>query len=433
MTPVNLCTAREGTFRGWEAAFLENGIIRLAAVPDIGGRLMALDLGPYSYLFVDPDLAGKLFSAQENQGDGTLAAWKNYGGDKTWPAPQGWENDQQWHGPPDPVLDTGRYALEALSGDGKKALVRMVSPADRKTGVQISRQFTIRPGSSRVQLELSFRNNSDEPVRWSIWDVVQLRAEVQRADGTTAYDPQSCVTIPLNPDSRFPRGYNVMFGAQENPQWQVDEERQLFIGRYMWEIGKVGLDSTAGWIAFTQGAQGYAFAERFAFEEGAAYPDEGVTVECWTVGAGQVANLDYGASEIYLMETEVLSPLHTINPGESATFAIEWGVCRCLGLVVDVTAGGCVAEPLTVRIENGYAHLTGSFGVFDCGELSLAWVDRQGEVARIDSIGAANPLSAVLLDRVDPLPPEARSVALQVTTTADGQNVNLATAALEPL
>ena len=70
---------------------------------------MAYDLGDYSYLFVDPELAGKLFTAAENQGHGELADWKNYGGAKTWPAPQGWDGHDQWPGPPDAILDTGRY------------------------------------------------------------------------------------------------------------------------------------------------------------------------------------------------------------------------------------------------------------------------------------------------------------------------------------
>ena len=39
----------------------------------------------------------------------TLVNWKNYGGAKTWPAPQGWDGAGQWPGPPDPVLDSGRY------------------------------------------------------------------------------------------------------------------------------------------------------------------------------------------------------------------------------------------------------------------------------------------------------------------------------------
>jgi hypothetical protein len=31
---------------------------------------------------------------------------------KMWPAPQGWDNQQQWPGPPDPVLDGGPYTAE---------------------------------------------------------------------------------------------------------------------------------------------------------------------------------------------------------------------------------------------------------------------------------------------------------------------------------
>ena len=98
MSRIENCHANTGDFRGWSACTLQNDLVRLVAVPDIGGRIMAYDLGPYSYLFVDPDLAGKLYSPQENQGDGSLAAWKNYGGDKTWPAPQGWANDERQRG-----------------------------------------------------------------------------------------------------------------------------------------------------------------------------------------------------------------------------------------------------------------------------------------------------------------------------------------------
>ena len=42
-------------FRGWNAYEIGNGLIRLVAVPDIGGRIMAYDLGPYAYLYVDRD------------------------------------------------------------------------------------------------------------------------------------------------------------------------------------------------------------------------------------------------------------------------------------------------------------------------------------------------------------------------------------------
>src|SRR5512138_2413993 len=131
------CQVEQRNFRGWSAAYLKNDLITLVAVPDIGGRIMAYDLGPYPYLYVDRHYAGQLFTPEENQGDGSLAAWKNYGGDKTWPAPQGWVSDDQWHGPPDPILDTGRYRLDALRCDGTAATVRMISPPTSTTGVQI--------------------------------------------------------------------------------------------------------------------------------------------------------------------------------------------------------------------------------------------------------------------------------------------------------
>ena len=54
----------ETEFHGWQAVTLQNDLARVVAVPDIGGRMMAYDLGEYPYLFVDPNLAGKLFSAR---------------------------------------------------------------------------------------------------------------------------------------------------------------------------------------------------------------------------------------------------------------------------------------------------------------------------------------------------------------------------------
>jgi hypothetical protein len=142
-----MITHKQIDFHGWNAYEINNGLIRLVAVPDIGGRVMAYDLGSYPYLYVDRQLAGKLFTPEENQGDGSIGAWKNYGGDKTWPSPQGWDNDEQWAGPPDCILDTGRYHLDAFHADDDSGTIKMTSPAGSPTGVQITRQFTIRAGS----------------------------------------------------------------------------------------------------------------------------------------------------------------------------------------------------------------------------------------------------------------------------------------------
>lgn len=430
-TAIPECTTRQADFRGWNACYLENGYIRLVAVPDIGGRIMAYDLGPYPFIFVDSDLAGKLFSAEENMGDGSLAAWKNYGGDKTWPAPQGWDTDAQWHGPPDPVLDTGRYTLNEMSSDANRAVVSMTSPPDPRTGVQITRHFTLGRGSSRVRVHLTFTNTTDKPIRWSIWDVIQLDGARHTDDGGLTHEPGCMITTPLNPESKFPTGFNVMFGEADNPQWQADRDTGLFKAPYLWEIGKVGLDSMAGWIAFNNAAAGYAFAAQFTPEPGADYPDDGVTVEVWTVGAGQVDSLNYAESDIYLMEAEVLSPLREIAPGESTAFDITWGVCRCPGPVVEVTAAGTLSAPLTAEaVTDDLVQLKAAGGVFDCGELFLDWLSADGAVLAVYTLGPVDPLALVTVDRVV-RPPQAAAVArLRVTAQIDGADRVLSQATL---
>ena len=423
------CTLEKGDFFGWQAVYLRNNLVRIVAVPDIGGRLMAYDLHDYPFLFVDPQLAGRLYSPEENQGDGSLAAWKNYGGDKTWPAPQGWDDDTQWHGPPDPVLDTGRYRLARAEVEAGKAIVAMVSPPDPRTGVQITRQATLEPNSTRLKLELTFTNISARPVRWSIWDVVQLRSGRLAADGAATFDPCCLITAPLNPHSRFPQGFYVMFGAADNPQWTADPAEGLFTARYLWEIGKVGLDSPAGWIAFSNTAAGKAFVERFTFFPGQEYPDQGASVECWTVGRGQVANLDYEHSGIYLMETEVLSPLYTIKPGQQVSFDIQWNACAVDGRVIGVEEAGCTTSPLQLHPGGATIFLRGAFGVFEPGELWLILRDAAGRDLSNHCLGLVSPLAAVRLDQTLPLPAGAQRAELLLR--ANQQDYRLAEASLE--
>lgn len=430
MTPLPACATRQTDFRGWSACHLENGFVRLVAVPAIGGRVMAYDLGPYGYFFVDPTLAGKLFTPEEHQGDGSLAAWKNYGGDKTWPAPQGWDDDSQWHGPPDPVLDSGQYMVNEMGSDPDSAVVRMTSLPDLRTGVQITRQFRLFRGSSRVVLTITFKNISDHPIRWSLWDVSQLRAERALPGGALAHEPACTVTVPVNPDSVFPKGYSVLFGAEDNPQWQVEDG--LFVAPYQWQIGKVALDSAAGWVAFSNTAAGYAFTARYAYEPGGEYPDGGATVEVWTVGAGEVGNLNYEDSDIYLMEAEVLSPMRTIPPGESTQFTITWGACRGLDRLVQVNEGGGLWQPLTVTAQAlGFVRLCAAGGVFDAGTLQLRWLGADGSVISSQPLGQVDPLSVVSIDHVLKNPENAVQAELWVVASQDGSERLWAAAALE--
>ncbi len=203
-------------------------------------------------------------------------------------------------------------------------------------------------------------------------------------------------------------------------------EQGLMVADYAWEIGKIGSDACvadgqSGWIAFSNAAQGYSFAERFPVFPGEPYPDDGSIVECWTVGKGKVANLDYEHSDIYLMETEVLSPFYTFEPGETRSFSIEWGVCRSTGRIIDVQPGGCASQKLIAQTSSQGVQLRGVFGAFDAGRLQLTWLDASGQ-----------SIEARLFDEVDPtrlinfnevlLPPAGTAAAeLSVLAHADGK------------
>ena len=221
-----------------------------------------------------------------------------------------------------------------------------------------------------------------------------------------------------------------MFGEPGNPQWKVDRNQELVIADYAWEIGKIGSDACvpdgqSGWIAFNNTALGYAFTGRFAVFPGAEYPDHGATVECWTVGKGKVANLDYEHSGIFLMEAEVLSPFYTFQPGESRSFQIKWGICRTAGRTIDVQPGGCSSQKLSAQGAPGEVRLTGSFGVFDTGELWLTWMDAAGEAIGSASLGRVGPENAVDLDEALQPPDTAAVASLSVVAEASGARHHL--------
>lgn len=378
-------TAEEIDFHGWDGVRLSNGIIDAVCVPEIGGRLMQFSLGSHDYLFMNPELLGKRFSYEEHAGDGELIDWKNYGGAKTWPAPQGWEGEGQWPGPPDPVLDSGLYDYQT-----SEASVLMTSPPDERSGLRIRRQVTLRPGSSQLQLRLFFENISQRRIRWSIWDVAQMLCS--RADGQL--NDECWLYIPTDPARGRP--YEVMFG-DDNPQYQLDAESGLLAVQYQGIVGKIGVHSPAGWIAFADKRTGFVLCMQFPYEPDAEYPDNGATVECWTESPGAPSPLPI-RSPGYILEAEVLSPLLTLRPLEIKMQQLIWSAAACPAHIVDVNDVGCAHEPLAVDMRDGSARIRGLFGCFLEGGAEIECLNEAGEVlSRID-LGTVSPMRALRVD-----------------------------------
>jgi hypothetical protein len=128
--------AADSNYRGLKTLALRNDFIELQVLPEIGGRIIQFKLGEKEFFWTNPQLAGKFPEPSGLSPDG---GWFNVGGDKLWPGPQGWDNDTQWPGPPDAVLDGQPYQADIIE-DG--AAVRLTSRDDVRSGIRFARTIT---------------------------------------------------------------------------------------------------------------------------------------------------------------------------------------------------------------------------------------------------------------------------------------------------
>ena len=122
------------------------------------------------------------------------------------------------------------------------------------------------------------------------------------------------------------------------------------------------------------------------------------------------------------MEVEILSPFQHMDPGQTASFQIEWGACRCPGPILEVTEGGCAGRKLQAQRADDYTHVSGGFGVFDEGKLRLDWIGQNGALLESVDLGAVNPLGIVSLDHIFPTVQGALQVRL-IVEAQDGQRL----------
>jgi uncharacterized protein DUF4380/cellulase (glycosyl hydrolase family 5) len=400
------------TYKGWKAHLLENDLVRLHVVPEIGGRVIQYALGEKEFFWVNPAVTGK---TSPKTGLDPEGGWLNYGGDKLWPAPQGWDNNQQWPGPPDAVLDGQPYQADM---DRDSPTIHLTSRDDPRSGIRFSRRIHLDPRSTHVSIEATMTNIDDKPRRWGIWAHTQLDAGLP---GSDEYNRLMRAWCPINPRSRFDRGYEVIFGEENNPSFDVDVKRGLMQVSYQYKVGKIGLDSRAGWVATVDGRNGDVFVQRFQFEPEKEYP-EGSSVEFWHNGVGRIyaynewmEMADNHKTNPYVFESEILSPYARLQPNESYTWAYDWYACRIGGdfPVVDCSEVGVVSEPLTRRRDGDRVRLRGRFGVFQPGRLVLEISNGNADLIATELLDAnVTPSRPVVLDLEIKLPAEASDAAL---------------------
>ena len=326
-------------YNGWKCVVMKNDTTEVTVAPQLAGRIIQYQVDGVEWLWVNKALAGKVFPVEENN---NMEVWKNYGGDKLWPAPQGWDRPDQWPGPGDDVIELP-HTLTIVKKEGPVVSLTMTgSDKGGWAGVQFTRTLTLRDGSNKVEEEITMKNVSSKEVSWGIWEVAQMYWTA-RGDkkGASDWNEAAYLAVPMNAKSRWPEKYRVMFGEAFSFNWQPDYAKDLMIVRYMNMVGKIVMDDAAGWAAMVDPSVGATFVLRFPYDPKATYPDGG-NYESWVAGKGEYVHKhklrvapDDPTSR--LIEMEVLGPKVKLAPGQ--TTALKTSIEVVKGGLEKVTGG----------------------------------------------------------------------------------------------
>ena len=377
-------------YNGWEVVSLKNQWVTLFIAPQLGGRLLQLEMDGYTFFFVNPLLQG--FTPDETR-LGKNGTWLNYGGEKIWVAPQGWNSPEMWPGPPDPVLDGGVFSCD----EGVRRLT-LTGPYDAHTGLQISRTVTLSEDAAELRITVRFENQSDTPRKWAVWPVCQVHTpEV----GTVK------VICAINAKSVFPQGYKVVHGLVNNPQFGLNSEGHLAVD-YQYLVGKVILDADAGWVAAVNRTNGKVLLMCYDYEPEQQYPDD-ASVHLWTQGKGMIYSRgrllefkDDFAITLPYMEMELVGPLQEILPGRFSEFdyALKTATIPVYSTVTAVNETGVIAEKLTVIKKENSWQISGKYGLFQRGTLRLTLQNSSNLLAEL----SVSPLEGLeVAVSIDPL------------------------------
>ncbi len=284
------CTSRTGfqtpkpakiervNYHGWTNAFrLQNERVEVIVVPEVG-RVMSFRFRDGENIFWED------CSLDGGRGDWEAKEWINFGGDKTWPAPEAeWNNytrRKEWR--PPPAFDS--LPVEAHI-DGSDVVI--TAPVDPYYGVRTSRRIQLPPGpATAMTITTTYERMSGEPSRIGVWVITQFK------------EP-AAIYVPVRTNSIFTNGYYV-FGTQRWPQL-VARSDHIKITRDPKSPHKMGSDaSRLLWV----GEKDMCLVSSPRVSD-AGYPDRGASAEVYT-------NPD---PKKYI-ELELLGPLSLMSSGD---------------------------------------------------------------------------------------------------------------------
>ncbi len=275
------------TYHGWKNSWrLTSRTAEVIVVPQVGRVMSFRRLDGENVFWEDRSLDGK-------HGDASAREWINFGGDKTWPAPETEWNKYTGHKQWMPPAAFDSMAVEARVTNNA---VILTSPVDPHYGVRTIRQ--IRLTGTTLQIKTTYERISGEPSRIGIWVITQFK------------DP-AAVYVPINANSRFPGGH-FKFGNEPWPQLEV-RNKYVEIVRDPKTPHKMGSDADRLiWV----GEKDVCVVGSTRYSTG-DYPDRGASAEVYT-----------NPDPKKYVELEMLGPLSPMKPGDEISFDTVYTIYR---------------------------------------------------------------------------------------------------------
>jgi len=286
--------------------------VQAVIVPELGGRMLSLRFDGREVLWHDPELVDDELNPRcpvIRPVLGTdFSSWQNWGGDKTWPAPQVLDGSREgWLGPPDGVLDSGEYRVVAVGRDA--ALLR--SSTEPTTGLLIERHILVEPRA--VIVRSTVINESGPEARWAAWEVAQLPF-----DATDVASDRARIDVRIAGDA----DPIVLFDPVGSIDWSRDGG--TVSARFSAAVGKLGFPDATGTAELVH-ADGRGVRMSFSVAADAEYPDAS-PVQLWmqTPVDRPLPGLNGMSTRARYLELEALSPMRLLEPGHRISLEVRW-------------------------------------------------------------------------------------------------------------
>jgi hypothetical protein len=278
-------------YHGWKDAIrISNGKAYVVVVPSIG-RVMQFGTDNDEGVFWENSfLSGKSHDPKATQ-------WANYGGDKTWPAPEGeWgkhTGNKQWR---PPLGFDGTPAQATIDGD----TVVLHHPADPAYGIAATRRIQLEPNEPIMTINTTYEATRPDPLKVGIWVITQLK-EPQRifVPVTKTAKPYVNLGEKVPPDLKVENLVVTKVGSG----LMIQGERPLLsLSRNKLDPYKIGTE--AGSLLWIGPKQMLRIDSTRAL--GSEYPDKGSSAEVYT-----------NPDPLQYIELEMLGPLQTVKQNQS--------------------------------------------------------------------------------------------------------------------